>query len=173
MSNLGLRLALASTGVDVHECPVGDRHVARALERGGWVLGGEPTGHIIFRDVSGSGDGIVSAVQLLDVARRQGRTLAELAAEIPLLPQVVESIPVTDPRAVAADPTLAADLVRARHELGGDGRVLVRASGTESVVRLMVECVDPDRARRVAEQVAASIRGAARADFASVALRAA
>jgi phosphoglucosamine mutase len=171
MSNLGLRLALASAGVEVNECPVGDRHVTRALAGGGWGLGGEPTGHIIFRDLAGSGDGIVSAVQLLDVVRRQGRTLAELAAEIPLLPQVLQSFRVAHPRAVVADPTLAAAVVRARHQLGGKGRVIVRASGTESVVRLMVESVDPDRARRVAKQVAAGIKAAANADSAGAALQ--
>ncbi|MGH9009476.1 MAG: phosphoglucosamine mutase [Acidimicrobiia bacterium] len=163
MSNLGVRLALASAGVNVHECPVGDRHVARALECGGWLLGGEQTGHIIHRDVAGSGDGIVSAVELLDVMRRQKRTLTDLAAEIPLLPQVVKSIPAPDPPAVIADPALTGDLVSARQAIGSDGRVLVRASGTESVVRLMVESGDPERARRVAERVAACIRRAASA----------
>jgi phosphoglucosamine mutase len=163
MSNLGLRMALGSAGVTVHDCPVGDRHVARALENGDWVLGGEQSGHIIHRDVAGSGDGILSAVQLLDVVRRRRSTLTELASQIPLLPQVVQSIPASDPRVVIAHPAIAAELAGARLELGDNGRVLARASGTEPVVRVMVESVDRAQAQCIAEHLATTIRFATEA----------
>jgi phosphoglucosamine mutase len=161
MSNLGLRLALTSAGIAVHECPVGDRHVVAALQGGGWLLGGEQSGHIVFRDIADTGDGIVTAVQLLDVMRCTGKSLAELAAEIPLFPQILENIPVPEPEGVAASPALAVEIAAVRNELGNDGRVLVRATGTEPVVRVMVEARDAAAARRAVDRLSEAVRAAA------------
>jgi phosphoglucosamine mutase len=146
MTNLGFRLGMAERGINVVDTQVGDRYVLEALEEGGWSLGGEQSGHIIFRDLATTGDGVLTGVQVLDVMGRTGRPLAELAAAaMTQLPQVLHNV-----RVARRDPALiehlAADIEVIEAELGARGRVLVRPSGTEPVVRVMVEAETAEQA---------------------------
>jgi phosphoglucosamine mutase len=140
MSNLGFRQAMEREGISMVETDVGDRYVLEEMERGGWALGGEQSGHIIFGDLATTGDGLLTGLQVLDVMARNRRTLADLAGVMVRLPQVLRNVPVARRGMVASeDVTLAVKDVQAK--LGDRGRVLVRASGTEAVVRVMVEAV--------------------------------
>ena len=138
MSNLGFRHAMAHNGISVVETDVGDRYVLEALARGGYSLGGEQSGHVIFRDLASTGDGVLTGIALLDVICRTGRTLAELAEVMVRLPQVLRNVTVSD-RDPAIVQHLAADIEAAEEAMGGMGRVLVRPSGTEPMVRVMAE----------------------------------
>ncbi len=149
MTNLGFHLAMAAAGIAVHQTPVGDRYVLEALDGHGWSLGGEQSGHLIFRDLATTGDGVLSGLLLIDLLVRPGRPLAELAAEAMVrLPQVLRNVSVGDhanlDQAQGCGPRLRA----VERELGGGGRVLLRPSGTERMVRVMVEAPDPDRGGR-------------------------
>lgn len=154
MSNLGLRLAMAAAGIDVVETPVGDRHCLAALEAHGLVLGGEQSGHVILRDLATTGDGMLSGVQLADVMVRTGTALADVAGNaMTRLPQVLHNVEVHAERSVVMD--AIADEVAAQQMLLGDtGRILVRPSGTEPLVRVMVEAPDVDVATGVAAHLA-------------------
>jgi phosphoglucosamine mutase len=165
MTNLGFRIAMRDHGIEVVETAVGDRHVLEALEQRSLSLGGEQSGHVIFRDLATTGDGLLTGVQLLDVVRRSGRPLADLAgAAMERLPQVLHNV-----RVERAVPDLAALLAPAiasvEAELGDRGRVLVRSSGTEPVVRVMVEAgtrpAAEDAAERLAQEVGRVARSAA------------
>lgn len=156
MTNLGFRRSMAAHGIEVVETAVGDRYVLEALERGGWALGGEQSGHLIFRDLATTGDGLLSAIQLLDVMARTGRPLAELAAEAMVrLPQVLVNVELARPVPAALDhlDRIVADVTG---ELGGRGRVVVRRSGTEPLVRVMVEAEEADVAEAMAHRIAAA-----------------
>lgn len=157
MSNLGFRRGMADHGIDVVEVPVGDRHVLTALEERGLVLGGEQSGHVVHRDLATTGDGVLTAVQLLDVVARTGRPLAELADDaMTRLPQVLRNVRVRRPGAeVAAE--VGDAVAAAEAELGDDGRVLLRPSGTEPVVRVMVEATTQERAEALAERLVAAV----------------
>jgi phosphoglucosamine mutase len=162
MANLGLRLAMDAAGIKVIETAVGDRYVLEALDARRLSLGGEQSGHVIFRDLATTGDGLLTGVVLADAVKRSGRSLAELAAaSMTRLPQVLLNVPVSEPMADAAD-RLAAEIAAAEHELGAHGRVLVRPSGTEPLVRVMVEADTESLARDAAERLATAVRGAAR-----------
>ena len=157
MTNLGFRNGMAAHGITVREVPVGDRFVLEALEADGLSLGGEQSGHVIFADRATTGDGLLTAVQLLDVVVRTGRPLATLANEaMQRLPQVLRNVRV--PRGVVDVTTvLRAEVGAAEAELGADGRVLLRASGTEPLVRVMVEAPTVEQATDVAERLAAAV----------------
>ena len=158
MTNLGFRLAMREAGIDVVETAVGDRYVLEALSAGGFSLGGEQSGHVIFADHATTGDGILTAVALLDAVRRSGRPLAELAAEaMTSLPQVLVNVRVAH-RVPDVAERLAAEIAAAEQELGDTGRILVRASGTEPLVRVMVEAPTHEQAQSVANAVAAAAR---------------
>lgn len=161
MTNLGFRLAMAEQGIGVVETQVGDRYVLEALDRGGWELGGEQSGHIIFRDLASTGDGLLTAVQLLDLLVRAGRPLSELSATaMTRFPQVLHNVRVAaKPGAVVS--LMSDDVDRAERELGERGRVLVRASGTEPLVRIMVEAEDPEIAERTVSTLVAAAEAAA------------
>jgi phosphoglucosamine mutase len=162
MANLGLRLAMDAAGIKVVETAVGDRYVLEALDARRLSLGGEQSGHVIFRDLATTGDGLLTGVVLADAVKRSGRSLAELAAaSMTRLPQVLLNVPVSEPMADAAD-RLAAEIAAAEQELGAHGRVLVRPSGTEPLVRVMVEADTESLARATAERLATAVRGAAR-----------
>jgi phosphoglucosamine mutase len=156
MTNLGFRLAMAERGIAVVETAVGDRYVLDALERGRWSLGGEQSGHVIFPDLATTGDGLLTGVQLLDVVVRSGRPLAELAAVMTRLPQVLHNVRVAT-KGVDVGTAIGDELVAAEQELGERGRVLVRASGTEPLVRVMVEAESAEQAAAVADRLAAAV----------------
>jgi phosphoglucosamine mutase len=156
MTNLGFRHAMAEAGINVVDTAVGDRYVLEALAAGGYSLGGEQSGHVIFADHATTGDGLLSAIALLDAVQRADRPLADIAAAtMTSLPQVLVNVRVAHRMPDAAD-RLAADIAAAQLDLGDTGRVLVRASGTEPLVRVMVEAPTHDQARRVADTLAAS-----------------
>jgi phosphoglucosamine mutase len=142
MANLGLRLAMEQHGITVHETRVGDRYVLEALEAHGWSLGGEQSGHIVFRDLASTGDGILTGLLLVDLVLRQGRALAELAdAAMTRLPQVLRNIRVADRDGLwgPAGQPVRAEVALVEESLGHRGRVLLRPSGTEPVIRVMAE----------------------------------
>jgi phosphoglucosamine mutase len=157
MSNLGFRLAMDDAGISVVETPVGDRYVLEAMLAGGRSLGGEQSGHIILADYATTGDGVLTALHLLAVLARRGVSLAEAAKIMTRYPQVLINVPV-DRTAAATSPELAQAVEAAREELGSSGRILVRPSGTEPIIRVMVEAVDTAQADRVAHQVADVVR---------------
>jgi phosphoglucosamine mutase len=158
MANLGFRKAMAAAGIEVVEVPVGDRYVLEAMREGKFVLGGEQSGHLILLDHATTGDGLLTGLQLLAVMARTGRPLHELARVMTRYPQVLVNVPVEDKAEVAASADLAAAVSAARSELGASGRVLVRPSGTEQAVRVMVEALDGGQAKRVAGVLADTVR---------------
>lgn len=158
MSNLGLRRALAGLGVAVVETGVGDRYVLEALDTHDLSLGGEQSGHVVFRDWATTGDGILTGVMLLDVVRRAGRSLAELAAgAMTRFPQVLRNVPVADRDGLAGAERVWAEVAAVEGELGDQGRVLLRPSGTEPLIRVMVEAPTEDQAGGAAARIAAAV----------------
>jgi phosphoglucosamine mutase len=158
LANLGLRVAMEAHGVHVVETAVGDRYVLEAMASGGWVLGGEQSGHIVFRDLATTGDGMLTGLQLLDVVARSGRSLADLAAVMTRLPQVMINVRGVDcARLDDAHAVWAADDKEAA-TLGASGRVLLRRSGTEPIVRVMVEAATETEANDVAGRIAAVVQ---------------
>ena len=154
MSNLGFRLAMADAGIDVVETPVGDRYVLEAIAEGRYSLGGEQSGHVIFADHATTGDGLLTALMMLDAVHRAGRPLADLAGEaMTSLPQVLVNVEVVERQPDVAA-LLADEIAVAEKRLGARGRVLVRASGTEPLVRIMVEAPTDEVAAAAAGELA-------------------
>jgi phosphoglucosamine mutase len=160
MSNLGFRLAMRDAGIRVVETTVGDRYVLEAMRAGQYVLGGEQSGHIILLDYATTGDGILTGLQLLGAVARSGQPLSALAKAMTRYPQVLINVQGVDKSRVGSTPELAAAVAEAETQLGTFGRVLVRPSGTEPAVRIMVEAADEAQANRVAGQLAESVRTA-------------
>lgn len=160
MSNLGFRKAMQDVGITVIETAVGDRYVLEAMRAGQFVLGGEQSGHIIMLEHATTGDGLLTALHLLAAVARERVPLADLAGVMSRYPQVLVNVAGVDKTRVASSPDVAAQIAAAEAELGGSGRVLVRPSGTEPAVRVMVEALDADHAKRVADQLAAAVRSA-------------
>jgi len=161
MSNLGLRRALEKRGIGVLETPVGDRHVLEALDDAHFVLGGEQSGHIVFRELATTGDGVMTGLLLVDLVRRSGRTLAGLVSEaMSRVPQVLANVSVADPRAAVAAAEVREALSAVEESLGDLGRVLLRPSGTEPLVRVMVEATEEDAARRAVERLCDAVHRA-------------
>jgi len=157
MTNLGFHLAMREAGIDVAQTGVGDRYVLEELDRGGFSLGGEQSGHVIFREHASTGDGLLTAVALLDVVARSGRPLADLAANaMTSLPQVLLNVEVVERVPDVAD-QLAAEVAAVEAELGESGRVLLRASGTEPLIRVMVEAPTEQQANAAAESLVAVV----------------
>ncbi|MEM8748275.1 MAG: hypothetical protein AAGF91_16355 [Actinomycetota bacterium] len=157
MTNLGFKLAMLDAGIEVIETAVGDRYVLEALDAGGYSLGGEQSGHVIFRDHATTGDGLLTAVVLLDVVQRSGRSLSELAERaMTSLPQVLVNVRIAE-RIPDVAARLADDIAAVEAELGETGRVLIRASGTEPLIRVMVEASTEDRAQRAAASLASTV----------------
>ena len=157
MTNLGFRLAMAERGIKCVETQVGDRYVLEALEEGAWSLGGEQSGHVIFRDLATTGDGLLTGLQVIDVVARTRRPLAELAAVMTRLPQVLRNVRVADRDGLDAAEALWSEVRKAEATLGDRGRVLIRPSGTEPVVRVMVEAPTPADAEAVAAHLTAAV----------------
>jgi len=155
MANLGLRRALDALGIRAVETPVGDRYVLEALEREDLVLGGEQSGHIVFRDIATTGDGLLTAVQLLDVVRRSGLRLASLASQaMTRFPQALLNVRASHRDRLETATEVWEAVARAETELGRSGRVVLRSSGTEPLVRVMVEAATQETAQNLAERLA-------------------
>ncbi|MCW2778792.1 MAG: glmM, partial [Frankiales bacterium] len=155
MSNLGFVQAMEAAGLAVVQTAVGDRYVLEAMRDGGHALGGEQSGHVVFGDVATTGDGLLTGLALLGRVAATGRTLADLASVVTVLPQVLVNVRAQRERA-GADDVLAA-VAREEAALAGTGRVLLRPSGTEPVVRVMVEAPTDAQAREVADRLAAVV----------------
>jgi phosphoglucosamine mutase len=161
MSNLGLLLAMRREGIRVVQTAVGDRYVLEEMRRGGYSLGGEQSGHVVMLDHATTGDGLLTGLHLLARVAQTGRSLADLAAVMQRLPQVLVNVRGVDKARAggdAMDEELAAAVAKAEAELGGTGRVLLRASGTEPLVRVMVEAAESDHARRIADTLAVVVK---------------
>jgi len=157
MSNLGLHLAMRAHGVAVRTTAVGDRYVLEELSAGGFSLGGEQSGHLVLPAYATTGDGLLTALRLMARMAATGRSLADLASVLTRLPQVLINVAVTDKSAVSAAPAVAEAIAGAETELGETGRVLLRPSGTEQVVRVMVEAPTQAGADRIAQRIAAAV----------------
>jgi phosphoglucosamine mutase len=153
MSNLGMRRALAAAGIELVETVVGDRYVLEAIEEHGLSIGGEQSGHVILSDHATTGDGILTGMLLLDAAVRSGQALSELADLMERYPQVLRNVRVADRTKLVGAEAFWAEVRAVEAELGGDGRVLVRPSGTEPLVRIMVEAASPEQAGQTAERL--------------------
>ncbi|WP_173923594.1 phosphoglucosamine mutase [Agromyces sp. Marseille-P2726] len=158
MSNLGLRRAMAERGIRVIETKVGDRYVLEALSANGLALGGEQSGHVIMTEFATTGDGVLTGLHLAAEMARTGKTLAELASVMTVYPQVLVNVRDIDHHALGDDAEIAAAVSRVEAELGDSGRVLLRPSGTEPMVRVMVEASEQAIAERHAQALAAVVR---------------
>ena len=158
VSNMGLRKALEKEGIDFITTGVGEPLVRKCMVERGSIIGGEQCGHMVFAEHSTTGDGIVTALKMLQVMAEEGRTLSDLASPLTVYPQVQLSLRVTDKRKASSDPEVVATVDRITAELGTSGRVLMRHSDTESLIRIMVESEDISLCRRYADEIAATIR---------------
>jgi phosphoglucosamine mutase len=158
MTNMAVELALKAKGVELVRAKVGDRYVLEELEKRGWVLGGEGSGHLLALDKHTTGDGIISALQVLQACLRSGQTLRELLAEVTLFPQVLINVRLKPDQQWQTNAQLAAATKSVEHELGNQGRVLIRASGTEPLVRVMVEARDASQAQSCAQRIADTLK---------------
>ena len=154
MTNMAVEVALKSRGVKFVRAKVGDRYVLEELERHGWLLGGEGSGHLLALDKHTTGDGLISALQVLQACVRHQQTLAELLSDIKLYPQTLLNIRLQNGQDWTSNAALAAEIKVVEAELGAEGRVLIRASGTEPLLRIMVEARDATQARMSAERLA-------------------
>jgi len=157
MSNLGFYKALDESGIKSDKTDVGDRYVVEEMRKGGYNLGGEQSGHIVFLDYITTGDGMLTALQLLEIMKETGKPISELAAKMKKFPQVLKNIEVVDKHQVFIDQRVQDVIEKVETEMGDEGRVLVRPSGTESLVRVMVEAPTIERCHEVADQVVAVI----------------
>ena len=158
MSNLGLQLAMAEAGITTVQTKVGDRYVLEGMTAGGFSLGGEQSGHLIMAEHSTTGDGLLTALHIGARVAGTGRTLTDLAAQIPRLPQVLVNVPGVDKARVGTDPAVAEAVAAAEVRLGETGRVLLRPSGTEPLVRVMVEAPEQDQAEAEAHSLRDVVR---------------
>jgi phosphoglucosamine mutase len=160
MSNLGFHHAMRAAGVSVLTTAVGDRYVLEALTEHGLSLGGEQSGHVIFTDAATTGDGLLTALRLMSAMAESGKPLSELAGIVRRLPQVLINVRVSDKAVVAASLSVRDAVAAAELELGDNGRILLRPSGTEQLVRVMVEAGTQQHADAIAERVAEVVRTA-------------
>jgi phosphoglucosamine mutase len=160
MSNLGLHLAMRSAGITVRTTGVGDRYVLEELRAGDFSLGGEQSGHIVMPALGSTGDGIVTGLRLMTRMVQTGSPLAALASVMQTLPQVLINVAVADKTTAAAAPAVQTAVEHAEAELGDTGRILLRPSGTEPMIRVMVEAPEKDLAQRVATRVADAVSAA-------------
>lgn len=157
MSNLGFFQAMRSQGIAVEQTRVGDRYVLEAMNAANLSLGGEQSGHVVMADHATTGDGVLTGLHLMNRMASTGKTLAELAAVMTRMPQVLINVRDVDKARAETEPTLGAAVAAAEAELGDKGRVLLRPSGTESLVRVMVEAQTAETARRIAEELAGTV----------------
>jgi phosphoglucosamine mutase len=160
MSNLGLERALAELGIAVERCGVGDREVVETMRREGIVLGGEQSGHVVHLDLSTTGDGLLTAIQVASIVATGDESLAEATAEFQRFPQVLKNIRVASKPPLERIPSVQAAVRRAEAALGGEGRLVLRYSGTEPLARVMIEGPNQAAIERLADDVLAAIAGA-------------
>ncbi|TCI21318.1 phosphoglucosamine mutase [Exiguobacterium sp. SL-10] len=158
MSNLGFHKAVEDAGMTALQTAVGDRYVVEEMKKHNYTLGGEQSGHLIFLDHSTTGDGMLSGVQLAQIVKTTGRKLSELAAEMPVYPQKLVNIRVTDKNEAMNGDRVLATIQEAEAEMNGNGRILVRASGTEPLVRVMAEAPTSEECDRYVERIAQVVR---------------
>ena len=158
MSNIGFHKAIEEHGMVALKAQVGDRYVVEAMREGGYVLGGEQSGHIVFLNLNTTGDGLLSAVQLLAVMKETGKPLSELAAQVTIFPQKLVNIRVRDKHTVMDEPAVKAVIEAVEAEMNGDGRILVRPSGTEPLLRVMAEASTDEKVSRYVDTIADVIR---------------
>ncbi|GAA1351061.1 phosphoglucosamine mutase [Falsarthrobacter nasiphocae] len=158
MSNLGLKLALTEAGITVKQTAVGDRYVLEGMRDGGFNLGGEQSGHVIFADFATTGDGVLTGLQIAARVAQTGKSLKELSQLMTRLPQVLINVKDVDKARVSSNETVQSAVAAVEAELGETGRVLLRASGTEQLVRVMVEAPDADTAQAKADELADVVR---------------
>ena len=163
MSNLGLELALKELGIPFERAPVGDRYVMELLIKKGWKLGGESSGHIICLDRTSTGDGIVSALQILYAMSVSGQSLHELKKGMTKMPQTLVNVPMSSKLDIKGSPSIQQSVADVEATLGDEGRVLLRPSGTEPLVRVMVEGKDERQVRSLAQQIASAVTEACEA----------
>ena len=159
MSNMGLELALKGSGIAMLRANVGDKYVLEEMKRAGATLGGEQSGHILFLDGDATtGDGLLSALRVMEIMARSGRSLAELVGDLKVFPQVIRNVRVSRKTPFTEVPAIHHSIFEAERELDGNGRVVVRYSGTESLARVMIEAESKDKTERLAERIANAIR---------------
>jgi len=161
MSNMGLETALKRDGIRLLRAPVGDKYVLEEMLKTGATLGGEQSGHILFRDMdTTTGDGLLTALRVLEVMARSGRPLVELIADMKVFPQEIRSVKVRDKLPLEQLPSVMEAIRAAERDLDGNGRVIVRYSGTEKLARVMIEAESEDTVRRHSDNIAKAIHAA-------------
>jgi phosphoglucosamine mutase len=161
MSNMGLEIALRNSGISMLRANVGDKYVLEQMLKTGAALGGEQSGHIIFRDGdTTTGDGLLTALRVMQVMARYKKPLHELVGDLKVFPQTIQNVRVKEKIPFATIPQVQSAITDAERELDGNGRVVVRYSGTEALARVMVEAEDPEKMRALTHQIAHAIREA-------------
>ena len=159
MSNMGLEVALRKSGIRMLRANVGDKYVLEEMLKGGFILGGEQSGHIIFRDGEATtGDGLLTALRVMEVMVRSGRPLADLVSDLKVFPQTIQNVRVREKTPFEQVAEIQGAIEAAQNELDGSGRVVVRYSGTEALARVMIEAESEEKMKRLAEAIAGSIR---------------
>ena len=160
MSNMGLETALKSSGIRMLRAPVGDKYVLEEMQKHGATLGGEQSGHIIFLDDATTGDGLLTALRVLNIVGRSGRSLAALTADLKVFPQIIRNVPVREKKPLLEIPEVAGAIRQAEQALDANGRVVVRYSGTEALARVMIEAESEREMHRHANSIVAAIEQA-------------
>lgn len=158
MSNMGLKIALRESNIKMLRAPVGDKYVLEEMQKSGAVLGGEQSGHIILSREATTGDGLLTALRVLEIVARSGRTLRQLVAGLKVFPQTIKSVRVREKRPLEQVPAIAAAIRAAQQALNGSGRVNVRYSGTEALARVMIEAESQDQVEKHASAIAEAIQ---------------
>lgn len=160
MSNMGLEIALRQLGIRMLRAPVGDKYVLEEMKKSGAVLGGEQSGHIIFSQIATTGDGLLTALMVLEIIARSGKPLADLAAHLQVFPQVIKNVRVREKQPLEQIPAVQKAIAAAQRDLDGTGRVIVRYSGTEALARVMVEAESTSRMEKHANAIVVAIEKA-------------
>jgi phosphoglucosamine mutase len=159
MSNMGLELALKRSGIRMLRANVGDKYVLEEMQRVGATLGGEQSGHILFRDGDATtGDGLLTALRIMEIMVRSGKSLADLVSDLKVFPQTIRNVRVREKIPFAQIPAVQETIAAAERQLDGNGRVVVRYSGTEALARVMIEAESKDVMDRLAESIVNAIR---------------
>jgi phosphoglucosamine mutase len=158
MSNLGLYKAFDACGIDYEKTTVGDKYVYECMMENGYILGGEQSGHIIFSKNARTGDGVLTSLKLMEVMIESKCSMSDLTRGLKIYPQLLENVKVTDKSVIMNDPDVLAETKKVEEALGDNGRILLRESGTEPVVRVMVEAETDDICKKYVEQVVSVIR---------------